>query len=54
MREYDTDGWIIFKSMEQRFKNEFYTVVRTLMRLVVPEGAVGSLFQIRSNLDKKR
>jgi hypothetical protein len=28
-RNYDRDGYVQFENMEERFKNEFYTVLRT-------------------------
>ncbi len=38
LREYDGEGRIVIRSEDERFKNEFYTVIRTLQRLVVDTG----------------
>jgi hypothetical protein len=35
MREYDTENTIVFRSMEERLKNEFFTIIRTIQRILV-------------------
>jgi serine/threonine protein kinase len=30
MRQYNDQGKIVFENMEERFKNEFFTIVRTI------------------------
>ncbi len=40
MREYDSKNRIIFKNLEDRLKNEFFTIVRTMQRLMIRESRV--------------
>jgi hypothetical protein len=44
LRNYDAHGDVEFKDMEERFKNEFYTVIRTMQNLLA--GYKSDLFQI--------
>jgi hypothetical protein len=37
MREYDSKNRIIFKNLEDRLKNEFFTIVTTMQRLMIKE-----------------
>jgi hypothetical protein len=40
MREYDSKNRIIFKNLEDRLKNEFFMIVRTMQRLMIKESRV--------------
>jgi hypothetical protein len=46
MREYDSKNSLIFKNMEDRLKNEFFTIVRTMQRLMTKENCVLEDFNI--------
>jgi hypothetical protein len=50
MREYDSQNNIIFKNIEDRFKNEFFTIVRTMQRLIIKETHVSEDFTIHADL----
>ncbi len=41
---------MIFKDIEDRFKNEFFTIVRTMQRLMIKESRVYEDFNIRKDL----
>jgi hypothetical protein len=46
MRKYEEEGKIVFKNMEERFKNEFFTIVRTIQRIVMKENKIAEEFVI--------
>jgi hypothetical protein len=46
MREYDSQNNMIFRNIEDRLKNEFFTIVRTMQRLMTKEGRVSEDFNI--------
>jgi hypothetical protein len=50
MREYDSKNSMIFKNMEDRLKNEFFTIVRTMQRLMIRESRVYEDFNIHKDL----
>jgi hypothetical protein len=50
MREYDSQNNMIFKNIEDRLKNEFFTIVRTMQRLMTKESRVSEDFTIQANL----
>jgi hypothetical protein len=50
MREYDSKNRIIFKNLEDRLKNEFFTIVRTMQRLMIKESRVSEDFNIHTDL----
>jgi serine/threonine protein kinase len=50
MREYDSNNNIIFKNIEDRLKNEFFTIVRTMQRLLMKENHISQDFAIRKDL----
>ncbi len=50
MREYDTQNSMIFKNIEDRLKNEFFTIVRTMQRLMIKESCVSEDFIIQKDL----
>jgi hypothetical protein len=50
MREYDSKNSIVFKNIEDRLKNEFFTIVRTMQRLMIPESRVSEDFNIHKDL----
>jgi hypothetical protein len=50
MREYDSKNSLIFKNIEDRLKNEFFTIVRTMQRLMIKESRVSEDFDIRKDL----
>jgi hypothetical protein len=50
MREYDSKNRIIFKNLEDRLKNEFFTIVRTIQRLMIKESRVYEDFNIHKDL----
>ncbi len=50
MREYDSKNSLIFRNIEDRFKNEFFTIVRTMQRLMIKESRVSEDFAIQSDL----
>ncbi len=50
MREYDSKNRIIFKNLEDRLKNEFFTIVRTMQRLMIRESRVYEDFNIHKDL----
>ncbi len=38
MRKYEEEeAKIVFKNMEERFKNEFFTIMRTIQRIIIRE-----------------
>jgi hypothetical protein len=41
---------MIFKNIEERFKNDFFTIVRTMQRLMIKESCVYEGFNIRKDL----
>ncbi len=41
---------MIFKNMEDRLKNEFFTIVRTMQRLMIRESRVYEDFNIHKDL----
>jgi hypothetical protein len=50
MREYDSKNNIIFKNIEDRLKNEFFTIMRTMQRLMIRESYVSEDFNIQKDL----
>jgi hypothetical protein len=46
IRKYDNEGKIAFKNMEERFKNEFFTIVRTIQRIIMKENKIAQEFAI--------
>ncbi len=50
MREYDSKNSMVFKNIEDRLKNEFFTIVRTMQRLMIKESRVSEDFNIRKDL----
>jgi hypothetical protein len=50
MREYDAQNSIVFKNIEDRLKNEFFTIVRTMQRLMIKESCVSKDFTIHKDL----
>ncbi len=50
MREYDSNNSIIFRNIEDRFKNEFFTIVRTMQRLMIKESRIYEDFNIYKDL----
>jgi serine/threonine protein kinase len=50
MREYDSQNSLIFKNIEERLKNEFFTIVRTMQRLMIKESRVSEDFNIQADL----
>jgi hypothetical protein len=46
MREYDSKNSLIFKNIQERLKNEFFTIVRTMQRLMIKESRVSEDFTI--------
>ncbi len=50
MREYDSKNSMIFKNIEGRLKNEFFTIVRTMQRLMIKESRVSEDFTVQKDL----
>ncbi len=50
MREYDSQNSMIFQNIEDRLKNEFFTIVRTMQRLMIKEKRVSEDFTIQADL----
>jgi hypothetical protein len=50
IREYDSQNSMIFENIEDRLKNEFFTIVRTMQRLMVKESRVSEDFNIQKDL----
>ncbi len=50
MREYDSKNSMIFKNLEDKLKNEFFTIVRTMQRLMIKESRVYEDFNIHKDL----
>jgi hypothetical protein len=50
MREYDSQNSVIFQNIEDRLKNEFFTIVRTMQRLMIKESHVSEDFNIHKDL----
>jgi hypothetical protein len=50
MREYDSKNSMVFKNIEDRLKNEFFTIVRTMQRLMIKESRVSEDFTIQKDL----
>jgi hypothetical protein len=50
LREYDSKNVMIFKNLEDRLKNEFFTIVRTMQRLMIRESRVSEDFNIQKDL----
>ncbi len=50
MREYDSQNNMIFQNIEDRLKNEFFTIVRTMQRLMIRESRISEDFDIRKDL----
>jgi hypothetical protein len=46
MREYDLQNNMLLKNIEDRLKNEFFTIVRTMQRLMIKETHVSEDFTI--------
>jgi hypothetical protein len=50
MGEYYSKNNMIFKNIEDRLKNEFFTIVRTMQGLMVKESRVSEDFNIQTDL----
>jgi hypothetical protein len=50
MREYDSKNSMVFQNTEDRLKNEFFTIVRTMQRLMIKENRVSEDFTIEADL----
>jgi hypothetical protein len=50
MREYDSKNFITFQNIEDSLKNEFFTIVRTMQRLIIKESRVSEDFIIHIDL----
>jgi hypothetical protein len=50
MREYDSQNSRVFKNIEDKFKNEFFTILRTMRRLMIKESRVSEDFTIQADL----
>jgi serine/threonine protein kinase len=50
MRKYDSQNSLIFQNIEERLKNEFFTIVRTMQRLMIRESRVSEDFTIQEDL----
>jgi hypothetical protein len=50
IREDDSKNSMIFQSIEDRLKNEFFMIVRTMQRLMTKEGRVSEDFAIQADL----
>ncbi len=50
MREYDSKNSMIFQNIEDRLKNKFFTIVRTMQRLMIKECRVSEDFTIQADL----
>ncbi len=50
MREYDSKNSMIFQNKQDRLKNEFFTIVRTIQRLMIKESSVCEDFNVRKDL----
>ncbi len=50
MREYDPQNSMIFQNIEDRLKNEFFTIMRTMQRLMIKESRVSEDFNISKDL----
>jgi serine/threonine protein kinase len=48
--EYNSKNNIIFKNIEERLNNEFFTIVRTMQRLMIEESRVSEDFTIQKDL----
>jgi hypothetical protein len=46
IREYDSKNSMIFQNIEDRLKNEFFMIVRTMQRLMIKESRVSEDFNI--------
>ncbi len=49
-REYNSQNSMVFKDIEERLKNEFFTIVRTMQRLMIKENRVSEDFNIQKDL----
>ncbi len=49
MRKYDSQNSLIFNNIEERLKNEFFTIVRTMQRLMIKESRVSEDFTIQKD-----
>jgi hypothetical protein len=50
MRKYDSQNNMIIQNIEDRLKNEFFTIVRTMQRLMIRESHVSEDFTIQADL----
>ncbi len=50
MREYDSKNSLIFKNIEDRLKNEFFTIVRTMQMIMIKESHVYEDFNVLKDL----
>ncbi len=48
--EYDSKNSLIFNNIEDRLKNEFFMIVRTMQRLMIKESRVSEDFTIQADL----
>jgi hypothetical protein len=53
LRKYHKDGFIQFEDHEERFKNEFYTIIRTMQIILVSPDNSGIFFIGVPKLDQK-
>jgi hypothetical protein len=49
MRDYNSQNNLIFRNIEDRLKNEFFTIVRTMQRLMTKESHVSEDFTIQKD-----
>jgi hypothetical protein len=50
MRECDSKNSMILQNIEDRLNNEFFTIVRTMQRLMIKESRVSEDFNIQKDL----
>ncbi len=50
MREYDSQNSMVFQNIEDRLKNEFFMIVRTMQRFMIKESHVSEDFTIKADL----
>jgi hypothetical protein len=49
-KEYDSKDSLISQNIEDRLKNEFFMIMRTIQRLMIKEGRVSEDFTIQKDL----
>jgi hypothetical protein len=50
LREYESQNSMIFQNIEDRLKNQFFTIVRTMQKLMTKESRVSEDFNIQKDL----